>query len=90
MKPEPLDFTAYVGQLGTDCKWPMYSFDRPAYYLWQAIGQQLIAQGWTSDEVKTWLQSKHTRWALDMDLGDMLRDLGKRYARQIPAADRLP
>ena len=67
----------------TNPEWPMYSFSRPAWLLWNAIANGLIEKGWTEEEIKFWLQSKDTRWALDGDLGEEIEKLGKKYARKI-------
>ena len=64
-------------------EWPMYSYGRPAWLLWNAIGRELFAAGWSEDRIKEWLQSKSTRWALDMDLGDQIAAIGKAYAARI-------
>lgn len=77
------DCTALIGELhpSTDKpEWPMYSYSRPAGMLWNALAAELNRKGWTDDEIREWLQSKHPRWALDGDLGDKLRDLGTEYA----------
>jgi len=79
------DLTGHVGPLYSFDRpeWPMYSFDRPAYILWNAIGAELFANGWTDDEIKSWLQSKGPRYELDGELGDILEALGKLYARKV-------
>lgn len=76
------DITGKIGELYSirNPEWPMYSFGRPAYILWNAIGEALTAKGWTEDQIRDWLQSKSPRWALDNDLGDTLRAIGKTYA----------
>jgi hypothetical protein len=80
------DVSDKVGQLhGKDCwgndpEWPMYSYDRPAYILWGAIAKNLHRRGWTDEQIKEWLQSKNTRWALDGDLGGILQELGDQWA----------
>jgi hypothetical protein len=82
---EHIDITDRIGPLYTSDKepqWPMYSYSRPAYLLWNAIANQLHAQGWTIDEIQTWLQSKQTRWALDGELGTAIEKLGKAYAKK--------
>jgi hypothetical protein len=76
------DITGKVGDLypTTNPEWPMFSFDRPSYILWNAIGKVLDEAGWTEDQVKDWLQSKSPRWALDGTLGDAIKTLGKAFA----------
>lgn len=72
-------------------KWRMYSFERPACTLWNAIASELNKAGWTDDQIREWLQSKETRWALDGSLGEEIEALGKRYGRSIAsikAADK--
>jgi hypothetical protein len=64
-------------------RWPMYSFDRPSFLLWNAIAGALHKRGWSDRKIKVWLQSKHPRWALDNPLGDSLERLGKRFAKSI-------
>ena len=51
-------------------EWPMYSYDRPSYLLWNAIAKSLHERGASDDQIKEWLQSKEPRWALDGSLGD--------------------
>lgn len=85
------DLTGHVGPLSPelchDRPWPMYSYDRPAHMLWNAIGKQLHAQGWSDAQIKEWLQSKQTRWALDGSLGDQIETLGKLYAANMGQRD---
>jgi len=81
-----IDITSRVGELFPSEKpaeWPMYSFSRPAWLLWNAIANALIEKGWTEDEIKFWLQSKDTRWALDGSLGESIVKLGREYAQKI-------
>lgn len=61
--------------------WDMYSFDRPASILWNAIAESLYERGWSDKEVETWLRSKATRWALDGTLGEKLIALGREYGK---------
>lgn len=80
------DITGKVGSLYPathDIEWPMYSYDRPAYKLWNAIGKRLTEHGWTEGEVKAWLQSKDTRHALDGALGDAIEKLGAEFADSV-------
>ena len=82
-----LDITGNIGELfhsKEEAEWPMYSYSRPAYMLWNAIANGLHAKGWKEREIKEWLQSKNTRWALDGDLGDKLMILGLEYAKSFP------
>jgi uncharacterized protein YjiS (DUF1127 family) len=83
---EQFDITGKIGPLfrGTfdNAEWPMYSYERAAYTLWNAIGKGLAMRGWTESEIKAWLQSKEARWALDGDLGVALDDLGLNYAQK--------
>jgi len=80
---EQLDISGKIGQLGEkECEWPMYSYDRPAYVLWNAVARGLQKRGWLETEIKEWLQSKEPRWALDGDLGDQIRSLGTVWALQ--------
>jgi hypothetical protein len=80
------DITDKIGPLWINPEppqWPMYSFNRAAYTLWNAIASELDKLGWTEEQIKTWLQSKGARWALDMDLGDALEALGRKYAHTL-------
>ena len=86
-KQADYDCTGKIGPSGgqTNClgelpEWPMYSYERPAYILWNAIAQNLHRRGWTDSQIKEWLQSKNTRWALDGDLGSILVELGDQWA----------
>ena len=78
-----IDITDRIGQIGSNAEWPMYSHDRAAYMLWNAIANGLAAKGWTEEQIKDWLQSKSARWALDGDLGDAISKLGTEYANTI-------
>jgi hypothetical protein len=86
---EDYDITTKIGPLHpihtteNPPEWPMYSFDRPSVFLWNAIGKNLTARGWKEKRVKEWLQSVQPRWALDRELGEALEKLGKTYAEQI-------
>ncbi len=75
------DISDKIGDLFPNKKpeWPMYSYDRPASILWNAIAGQLHEAGWSDTKIKDWLQSKSTRWALDGDLGDAIRNLAAVY-----------
>ena len=80
------DISEKIGSLWhspTEPEWPMYSFDRPSYYLWNSLAKALDARGWTEEQIKTWLQSKGPRWALDGDLGEAIEKLGRDYARNL-------
>lgn len=77
------DCTGLIGDLYTvpaKPEWPMYSFSRPASILWNAVAAELNRKGWTDEEIRKWLQSKHPRWALDGELGDRLAKLGTEWA----------
>lgn len=66
------DLTGLVGSADGSSCWPMYSFDRPAFTVWNALSRRLFERGWSDAEIRTWLQSKEARWALDGALGDAL------------------
>lgn len=84
-----LDITGKIGPMFHEQwvknppKWPMYSYERPAWILWNAIANSLARRGLTEEQIKTWLQSKDARLALDDKLGDMLRELGETFAKTI-------
>lgn len=87
-----LDITDRIGELYPtkgEPEWPMYSFDRPSYMLWNAIATGLTARGWTEQQIKDWLQSKGARWALDADLGEAISQLGCAYASAIVSAEKV-
>lgn len=71
---------SYEYKADPETGWPMYSFERPAYVLWNSIGQTLHERGWTDEEIKTWLQSKQPRWALDGELSTAIQAIGKLFA----------
>lgn len=80
------DITGKIGDLFSASRkpeWPMYSFERPAYTLWNAIAGRLKAAGWSDDQIKEWLQSKSPRRALDNELGEKLHSLGVEYADNV-------
>lgn len=64
-------------------EWPMYSYERPAWMLWNAIAGALAQKGWTEPMIKEWLQSKKARWALDGYLGEEIDALGRGFAETI-------
>jgi hypothetical protein len=64
-------------------EWAMYSYERPAYMLWNAIASELHANGWSDGQIKNWLQSKGPRYELDGALGEAITELGKQYATAI-------
>jgi hypothetical protein len=79
-----IDITDKIGPLWQPPQpreWPMYSYDRPSYMLWNSIANTLHERGWTETEIKQWLQSKSTRWALDGSLGDAIEKLGRDYGK---------
>lgn len=85
---DQFDLTGHIGplwpEITADAQWPMYSFDRPSHILWNAIGKRLCEAGWTDDQIKTWLQSKAPRWALNAGgLGDQIQAIGKAYAETL-------
>lgn len=88
---DPYDCTTEVCQQGGPTnpkgRWPMYSYERPAYLLWNAIAAALHKRGWSDDKIKAWLQSRLPRKALDGSLGDSLERLGKRFAKTIADDD---
>jgi len=67
----------------TDAITDAYSFKRPAYIVGQALMQGMIAGGLTEAEALSLLYSKAYRWALDMDLGDLLRTISEDYGRRM-------
>ena len=83
------DYTGKMGPLWPDMwvknppEWPMYSYERPASILWDAIANELHERGWSDDKIGGWLRSKGPRWALDGDLGEIIRDIGTLYGRGI-------
>ena len=94
MKPinDEIDITCKIGPLGKlACgdtpEWPMYSYERPSWILWDAVANELHRLGWTEEAIKTLLQSKSPRYALDGDLGDLLRGLGISWARAMGTVD---
>jgi predicted transcriptional regulator len=75
------DITAKIGPTShRNASWPMHSFERPSWLLWNAIAKNLHSKGWADNAIKEWLQSKETRWALDGELGEALEALGAAWA----------
>lgn len=62
--------------------WKMFSYERPACVVWNVIGQHMADKGYTVEQIKDWMQSKNPRWALDGDLGDVLRKTVKEWAEK--------
>ena len=77
------DITDALGPMFRDGGWapeiPMYSFERPAYILWQAVFEGLQESGMTEAQAIDWLQSRLARHALDGVLGADLKTLGNAY-----------
>lgn len=83
---EPLDITGKIGPLydtASGAEWPMYSYDTPAYTVWNAVANELHRKGWSEEEIKEWLQSKLSRWAMDGALGEALIEAATQYAATI-------
>jgi hypothetical protein len=62
--------------------WPMYSYSRPAYMVWNAIGQVMVDKGYTVEQIKEWMQSKNPRHDLDGSLGDMIAEATTKWAKE--------
>ena len=75
------DCSVWIGELGSDAPWAMYSYSRPGNILWNAIAGELYRRGWSDDEIKAWLQSKTPRYELDGALGEAIESLGRLVAR---------
>lgn len=76
---------------GTMAEIPMYSYERPADMLWDAIAKTLHEKGWTEGQIAVWLRSKMPRYALDGDLGDAIIALGTAYAdKLVPMPEEPP
>ena len=83
------DITGKIGPLPRSDKaeWPMYSFERGGYAFWNGLAGELHAKGWSDEEIRVWLQSKHPRWLLD-SRDDELAALGAKLAESAIANDR--
>jgi hypothetical protein len=80
------DISGKIGPLFLNDKkpdWPMYSYERPGWMLWNAIAGRLHEKGWSDDEIRVWLQSKEPRWALDGELGDAIKAIGEKFAETL-------
>ena len=64
-------------------RWGMYSYERPAYTLWNEVGRELFKQGWAMEEIKALLRSKYPRWGLDGNLGSRLDAIAQEWAQSI-------
>jgi hypothetical protein len=62
--------------------WPMYSYSRPGYMVWNAIGQHMADRGYTVEQIKKWMQSKNPRHDLDGGLGDALVAAATQWAEK--------
>lgn len=76
------DISHKLGSLESDKPIKMYSYERPAYTLWNSIYAALRERGWTDKQAVDWLQSKEARWALDGELGEAIIALGEGYAKK--------
>jgi hypothetical protein len=74
------DFTADLGPIHSDCKFPMFSFNRVSVEYWNAFANELLRLGLTEEQVMDELQSKATRWLLDEYQG-LIHNLAKRMAK---------
>lgn len=70
------------GEYTQPTQWPMFSFERPARIVWNAIAATLHKRGWSDKQIREWLQSKETRWALDGSLGDALKETATKWAQE--------
>lgn len=82
------DISGRIGALyplhksGEEPEIPMYSYETPAWKLWNAIGETLHEAGWSDEKIFEWLRSKSTRYALDGSLGDAIEEIGRDYAEK--------
>lgn len=56
-----------------------YSYNRPAYIVGNALLNGMIASGLSKEQAIQVLHSKHYRWNLDQDLGELLTNLAYSY-----------
>ena len=79
------DITAEIGPMFNELQkapaLPMYSYERPAYQLWQAVFEGLRVGGMSEEQAIDWLQSKNPRWVLDGSLGAILSQIGLEVGR---------
>lgn len=75
-----LDITGEIGGLHSDCKWTMYSYERPAFVFWNGVAKGLAEKGATIEEIQWWLQSKNARWLLD-GMSDEIEKMGEKYGK---------
>lgn len=83
MRPQHRDITGEIGDLYKDQdppKYPMYSFSRPAWIVWQAVYDGMLDNGFSHEKAMEVLASKHMRWALDGDLSDILKEAAYNYS----------
>lgn len=78
---EQRDISADLGQLDSGRTIPMYSYERAAWMLWQAVYDGLLSNGHTHKSAVEWLQSKNARWALDGELGQKIASIGFEFGR---------
>ncbi len=64
-------------------RWEMFSFDRPSYVLWNAVGKELFKNGWTMEEIRCFLQSKYPRWELDGSLAEKIEKIGTELGQRM-------
>jgi hypothetical protein len=60
----------------------MYSYERPANMIWNAIMNGMRQGGMTEKQAFEWLQSKSPRWMLDGEFGDLLNEIGLQKGRE--------
>jgi hypothetical protein len=58
-----------------------YSYDRPACILGNALLNGIIKAGFTKEQAINLFYSKAYRWALDMNLGEHLDQIGYQYGQ---------
>jgi hypothetical protein len=71
-----------MGEPSSPPEWPMYSYSRPAYMVWNAIGQAMVHKRYSVEQIKDWMQSKDPRYALDGSLGEALAEAATKWADQ--------
>ena len=75
--------TLEIGPLEANVNCPMYSYDTPSRLFWRSVIDTLQERGWSEENIKSFLQSKDPRWALDSELGDTIMMVASLYASQV-------
>lgn len=85
MKAQSFVMNAYQMYTGNPSKYaenpfPMYSYEKPAYYFWTGFVEKLLDEGASPKQIEALLRHKHMRWMFDQK-SEEVEDMGKAFAK---------